>query len=51
MQLEESSSRTGQRVLVGELSGVWAEGVKAWTLDVRVTSDKGETYRSRLRIK
>ena len=39
------------RVLVGQHTGVWPEGVEAWMLDVKVFSDKGETYRSRLKVK
>jgi len=50
IKLEEDKSRSGRRVLVGQHTGVWQEGVKAWMLDVKLLSDKGEIYRSRLKI-
>jgi hypothetical protein len=51
IKLDEDNSRSGRRVLVGQHTGVWQAGVKAWMLDVKLISDKGETYRSRLKIK
>jgi len=48
VELKSRLARAGSKVLVGELVGIWGEGVASWVLDVTVVSDKGETYRSRL---
>jgi len=34
------------RVLVHETQGVWKEGTTSWTLDVQISSAKGDTYRN-----
>jgi hypothetical protein len=34
------------RALVHEAPGVWKEGTTAWTLDVQISSAKGDTYRN-----
>ncbi len=48
--LQTHDSRPGKRVLVGELSVVFP-AASSWILEVTVTSEKGETYRSRLRVR
>ena len=35
-----------QRALLHELSGVWKDGVTSWSLEVLVTSSRGDAYRS-----
>jgi serine/threonine-protein kinase len=50
VELQNHDSRPGKRVLVGELSVV-VPAANGWTLEVTVTSEKGETYRSRLRVR
>jgi len=50
VELETRDSRPGKRVLVGELSVV-LPAAGSWTLEVTVTSEKGETYKSRLRVR
>jgi hypothetical protein len=37
----------GQRGLLADVSGTWKEGTNNWSLDVVVTSGRGETYTSR----
>ncbi len=37
----------GQRGLLADVSGTWKEGTNNWSLDVAVTSGRGETYTSR----
>ncbi len=49
VELQTREVRAGQKAFIGQISGTWDGTVKAWTLDVTVLSDKGETYRSRLR--
>jgi serine/threonine-protein kinase len=49
VELQTREVRAGQRGFIGQVSGTWGDSIKAWTLDVTVLSDKGETYRSRLR--
>ncbi len=34
------------RVLVHEAQGVWKEGTTSWSLDVQISSAKGDTYRN-----
>jgi hypothetical protein len=41
--------RPKQRVLLSEVSGVWREAAKSWTMDVVVTSGRQDVYRNRLR--
>jgi hypothetical protein len=36
------------RTLVGELSGTWPDGVRTWSLEAVVTSDRDETCTGRL---
>jgi hypothetical protein len=36
----------GQRVLVGELSGTWADGTNSWSTLVTITTNDGETLRA-----
>jgi hypothetical protein len=38
----------GQRAVVHEQSGTWDAGTQSWYLEVLVSSDRGDTYRSRL---
>jgi len=40
-----------QRKTLAELDGVWDEGISSWSLDVLVTSSKGDTCRNRLELK
>jgi hypothetical protein len=37
-----------QRTLVQEVTGVWPEGVTAWSTEVVVNAGKGESLRTRL---
>jgi tetratricopeptide (TPR) repeat protein len=37
-----------QRALVGETSGTWAEGTNAWSTEVSVTANKGDSLRATL---
>ena len=37
-----------QRVLVHELSGVWREAARAWSMEATVTSSKQDVYKNRL---
>ena len=36
----------GQRVLVGELSGTWADGTSSWSTLVSITTNEGESLRA-----
>jgi tetratricopeptide (TPR) repeat protein len=47
--VKEASPRA--KTLLGELSGVWEEGVTAWSLDAVVASPKDDTCRNRLTLK
>lgn len=42
------SVRPQQRVLLGEISGVWREVMRTWAMDVVVTSGRQDVYRNRL---
>ena len=33
----------GQKVVVGEITGTWAEGVNTWVMEAKVTGDKGDS--------
>jgi hypothetical protein len=48
-RLRNRNVKSGRRVLVGEVAGVWEASSERWVLAVTATSDKGETYRSRLK--
>ena len=48
-ELRTREARAGKKVLVCEVAGVWQGGAKSWSLDVSVSSEKGETYKSRLK--
>jgi hypothetical protein len=37
-----------QRLLLQELPGVWQEGVNTWSLDVQITSNRGDVFKSQL---
>ncbi len=37
-----------QRALLHEVSGVWREAARSWTMDVVVTSGRQDVYRNRL---
>jgi hypothetical protein len=38
----------GQRVLVAELKGAWAEGVNKWSTTVTITTDHKDTFKARV---
>jgi hypothetical protein len=38
-----------ERVLLGEVDGVWRENARTWAMDVVVTSSRQDVYRNRLR--
>jgi hypothetical protein len=37
-----------EKVSLGEISGTWAEGTNTWSLEVIVSSNRGDTFRSQL---
>ena len=39
---------TQQRLLVGELTGTWQDGTNAWSTQVTVTANKGDSLRATL---
>jgi tetratricopeptide (TPR) repeat protein len=39
-----------QTVLLTEAGGVWEEGIQSWSLEIAVTSDKGESCRRDIRL-
>jgi serine/threonine-protein kinase len=43
--------KAGQRAVVTEIQATLPENVPSWLLDVTITSDKGENYRSQITLK
>ena len=39
-----------QSVLVAQAGGVWDEGIQSWSLEVVITTDKGESCRREVRL-